>query len=120
MPDLRTVLTETLREHQETSPHISSPSCSCGWINRQYGINDSSEHWHHVADVLLGLPGVAVTQLPDAETEYIDVQVGSKFYADCDCGWTLETADHIQLESAVQHHTDRTGHIWPSGPIEDR
>lgn len=52
-------------------------------------------------------------------TRYIDVQVGSQFYADCDCGWKLETADHIQLESAVEHHTEQTGHIWPTGPIGD-
>lgn len=51
---------------------------------------------------------------------YIDVQVGSRFHADCDCGWSMKTGDHVQLEAGVQQHTDDTGHIWPTGPIEDR
>lgn len=46
--------------------------------------------------------------------KYIDVQVGTKFTADCDCGWQLETGSADELESAVAVHTDRTGHIWPT------
>lgn len=46
--------------------------------------------------------------------KYIDVQVGMGFTADCDCGWSLETNQADELESAVQAHTDATGHIWPT------
>lgn len=53
MPDLRTVLTETLREHL---------TCDCGeWAE------DIGETCQHLADVLLGLPGVAVTQLTEPD-----------------------------------------------------
>jgi len=45
---------------------------------------------------------------------YIDVQVGRQFFADCGCGWSLKTKLADELESAVQAHTDQTGHIWPS------
>lgn len=62
MPDLRTVLTETLRQHAvQTSVH--KVWCSCGnWEGRK-------GHAEHVADVLLGLPGVVVTQLPDGDVD---------------------------------------------------
>ena len=47
-------------------------------------------------------------------TRYIDVQVGMDFTADCDCGWSIETNCPEELESVVQAHTDKTGHIWPT------
>ncbi|AMU20848.1 hypothetical protein [Mycobacteroides abscessus] len=46
--------------------------------------------------------------------QFIDVQVGTDFTADCDCGWSLKTKDSDQLESDIQAHTDETGHIWPT------
>jgi hypothetical protein len=64
MPDLRTVLTETLREHGYHGADDGSFNqgrteyCTCGWFGT--GVT----HEEHQVDVLLGLPGVAVV---DAE-----------------------------------------------------
>ncbi|MEN6546310.1 MAG: hypothetical protein ABFE07_09740 [Armatimonadia bacterium] len=55
MPDLRTVLTETLREHQWS---FIKHGCRCG------DPGTVNEWPAHAADALLGLPGVAVV---DAE-----------------------------------------------------
>lgn len=57
MADLKTVLTETLRQHGELED--SGGTCECGWYVR------GSDHAEHVAEALLGLSGVAVTQLPE-------------------------------------------------------
>lgn len=53
---VRSVLTDTLAAH-DFIPHAMK--CRCGW---NYG---KEPHAEHVADVLLGLSGVAVTQLPE-------------------------------------------------------
>lgn len=75
MADLKTVLTETLREHlpvfdenghiNGTVPGQGAWDCWCGMV-----CNASEDDvLAHVADVLLGLSGVAVTQLPDADPD---------------------------------------------------
>lgn len=56
MADLKATLTETLRQHGELED--SGGTCECGWYVH------GSDHAEHVADVLLGLSGVAVV---DAE-----------------------------------------------------
>jgi hypothetical protein len=58
MPDLKTVLTEALREHD-----IGYQRCKCGWFTEHGVVADAVAA--HLADVLLSLPGVAVTQLPE-------------------------------------------------------
>lgn len=73
MPDLRTVLTETLAKHGvATLEHFHTGDvieCVCGWFYER------ETYAEHLADALLGLPGVAVTQLPDAD----HVQPGDEF-----------------------------------------
>lgn len=66
MADLKTVLTETLAAHGvktlETYPTGVVIECECGWWY------EPGDHAEHVADALLGLSGVAVTQLPEPAT----------------------------------------------------
>lgn len=69
MADLKTVLTETLRQHL---------ACDCGeWAE------DMDETVEHLADVLLGLSGVAVTQLPEPDDNHGD---GIAFWTDQEVG----------------------------------
>ncbi|AKU45073.1 hypothetical protein QUICO_100 [Mycobacterium phage Quico] len=79
---------------------LSGPECHCGagW-----------DRWN----------SICTTGAKEAPPPmYIEVQVGSQFYAECDCGWSMNTRDDVQLEAGVQQHTDDTGHIWPTGPTE--
>lgn len=62
MPDLRTVLTETLASEWVPSRVVYGTDQPDGF--------ESHYDWAaHVADALLGLPGVAVTQLPEAQAD---------------------------------------------------
>lgn len=75
MPDLRTVLTETQRAEirDAISAHrLWNGRCeACGAVSRR-----ESDHMADVViETLAGLPGVAVTQLPDAD----HVQPGDEF-----------------------------------------
>lgn len=60
MPDLRTVLTETLRGHALYSVTGNDWGCNCG-----ERFTHLPDFYAHQADALLGIPGVAVTQLPE-------------------------------------------------------
>lgn len=69
MPDLRTVLTETQRAEirDAISAHrLWNGRCeACGAVSRR-----ESDHMADVViETLAGLPGVAVTQLPDADPD---------------------------------------------------
>jgi hypothetical protein len=59
MPDAREVIAATLRQHPQADEWgYPVEECRCGaWFNGDYA--------EHVADVLLGLSGVAITQLPE-------------------------------------------------------
>ncbi|SDD59957.1 hypothetical protein SAMN04488581_2631 [Mycolicibacterium neoaurum] len=73
MADLKSTLTETLRAHRPTTKRVPHPkgrgillnlhACTgCEWTEQ-----DGGDHTEHVADVLLGLSGVAVTALPEPQ-----------------------------------------------------
>lgn len=70
MPDLRTVLTETIDRHiGYLYGDTTADSATDGQVGGCTGCDwrgGGADHTAHLADVLLGLPGVAVTQLPEA------------------------------------------------------
>lgn len=70
MPDLKTVLTETLDQHiGYLYGDTTATSATDGQVGGCTGCDwrgGGADHTAHLADVLLSLPGVAVTQLPDA------------------------------------------------------
>jgi len=45
---------------------------------------------------------------------WIDVQVGTDFSIDCDCGWSQRTKSSEELYALVDAHTEETGHRWPT------
>lgn len=78
MPDLKAALTKAIADHQ---PDMDRPCWAnerwCRGCEQSFRIWPWSEFAAHQADVLLALPGVAVTQLPDGalteQTETIPV-----------------------------------------------
>lgn len=59
MVDVKSTLTETLRAHTQADEYgYPIEECNCGASFR-------GDYAEHVADVLLGLSGVAVTALPE-------------------------------------------------------
>lgn len=69
MPDLKTVLTETLDQHiGYLYGDTTATSATDGQVGGCTGCDwrgGGADHTAHLADVLLSLPGVAVTQLPE-------------------------------------------------------
>jgi hypothetical protein len=54
-----------------------------------------------------------------ADQKWIDVQVGSDFLIQCDCGWGFRTRDDAELHAQVDAHEAETGHRWPAaGELE--
>lgn len=53
------VVATTLKQHRDRHPFQSPPACCCGWVNRQYGINDSTDHAGHVAEAVVEALGLA-------------------------------------------------------------
>lgn len=60
MSDLRARLADALRKHRGFPAH-----CVCGWESKDGWKSTSEKHEHHLAGVLLSLPGIAIVELPE-------------------------------------------------------
>jgi hypothetical protein len=50
------------------------------------------------------------------QQKWIDVQVGTDFLVQCDCGWGFRTKEDEELHARIDEHEAETGHRWPAGP----
>lgn len=62
--DVRARLADALLKHRGFPAH-----CVCGWKSTDGWKSTSEKHEHHLADVLLSLPGIAIVALPEADEE---------------------------------------------------
>jgi hypothetical protein len=105
MSDLKTVLAETLREAL-ASEHPFNGGTFPRWF--RVWINEASEN---AADALLGIPGVAVTQLPEPA-----VNLSAEYEDDVTHAWEWDEDSFLALDSdGVAGGT----HLLDSRPVEE-
>ena len=85
MVDVKSTLTETLRAHLLTP----FGRCLCGEGEDAWDIDDEAPWAAHLADVLLGLSGVAVTALPEPS----DLNSINRDYERDVAGWDVNAGD---------------------------
>lgn len=105
MPDLRTVLTETQRAEirDAISAHrLWNGRCeACGAVSRR-----ESDHMADVViETLAGLPGVAVTQLPEQMTDRANVaeKIRDQPMWESDGSWAVIQDGDVEFETDHQN-----------------
>lgn len=113
MSSVRSVLTDTLREHQWRGDILG---CGCGWNWPGVRTGSCAEderitkaHAEHVADAIAGLSGVAVTQLPEPceEVAASEFENGSK--------WFGGAGDVVVFDDGEIH---LFGTVWPASDAD--